>query len=155
MVAIELTRPIVVVQSPSSVQLFVTPWTAAHQVSLSFTISQSLLNSCPLNRWWHPTISSSVDPFLLLPSIFSSPFHHVRPTRKEGFTKQQISWQLDSRSSQVQHCEKQMSVVYKPLSLWYCVFSSLNGPRQKVSTWILKSSWMMILLQGKGYSPDT
>ena len=35
---------IVVVQSLSRVQLFVTPWNATHQASLSFTISQSLLN---------------------------------------------------------------------------------------------------------------
>ena len=34
---------IVVVQSWSRVQLFVTPWTATHQASLSFTISLSLL----------------------------------------------------------------------------------------------------------------
>ena len=27
-------------------------------------------NSCPLSRWWHPTISSSVVPFSSLPSIF-------------------------------------------------------------------------------------
>ena len=88
-----------------------TPWNAAHQASLSFTISQSFLklmsiesmmpsnhlilcfpfydccsvaqscptlcdpmncstpspgagsNSCPLSRWCHPTISSSVIPF--------------------------------------------------------------------------------------------
>ena len=33
---------IVVVQSLSCVQLFVTTWTVAHQASLSFTISQSL-----------------------------------------------------------------------------------------------------------------
>ena len=33
---------VVVVQSPSHVRLFVTPWTAAHQASLSLTISQSL-----------------------------------------------------------------------------------------------------------------
>ena len=33
----------VVVQSLGHVQLFATPWTAAHQASLSFTISQSLL----------------------------------------------------------------------------------------------------------------
>ena len=32
-----------VVQSLSRVQLLVTPWTAAHQASLSFTISHSLL----------------------------------------------------------------------------------------------------------------
>ena len=45
----------------------VIPWTAAHQASLSFAISQSLLrvsaNSCPLSWWCHPTISSSVAPF--------------------------------------------------------------------------------------------
>ena len=28
-------------------------------------------NSCPLSWWYHPTISSPVTPFLLLPSIFS------------------------------------------------------------------------------------
>ena len=33
----------VVVQSLSHVQLFVAPWTAAHQALLSFTISQSML----------------------------------------------------------------------------------------------------------------
>ena len=33
---------IVAVQLLSHVQLFVTPWTAAHQASLSFTLSQSL-----------------------------------------------------------------------------------------------------------------
>ena len=34
---------VVVVQSLGNVQLFTTPWTAAHQASLSFTISQRLL----------------------------------------------------------------------------------------------------------------
>ena len=34
---------LVIVQSLSHVQLFLTPWTAAYQASLSFTISQSLL----------------------------------------------------------------------------------------------------------------
>ena len=46
--------------SLSDVQIFVTPWTAAYQASLSFTISQSLLNSCPLSWWYYLTISSSV-----------------------------------------------------------------------------------------------
>ena len=34
----------VVVQLLSRVRLFATPWTAARQVSLSFSISQTLLN---------------------------------------------------------------------------------------------------------------
>ena len=37
----------------SRIQLFATPWAAAH---LPFTIS----NSCPLSWWCHPTMSSSV-----------------------------------------------------------------------------------------------
>ena len=51
------------VQSLSRVQLFATPWSIAHQAFLSITNSQSFSNSCPLSRWCHPTISSSVVPF--------------------------------------------------------------------------------------------
>ena len=36
------------VQSLSRVRLFVTPWTAAHQASLSITNSQSLLKLMPI-----------------------------------------------------------------------------------------------------------
>ena len=39
------------------------PWNIAHQISLSFTISQSLLNSYSLSWWCLPTVSSSVVPF--------------------------------------------------------------------------------------------
>ena len=46
------------VQSLSCVWLFLTPWTAAHQASLSITGAYS--NSCPSRRWCHPT---SVVPF--------------------------------------------------------------------------------------------
>ena len=56
-------KHISLVQSLSHVWFSVTPWTAARQASLSITNSQSLLNSCPLSRWCHPTISSSVVPF--------------------------------------------------------------------------------------------
>ena len=55
------------VQSLSHVQLFVTPWTAAHQASQSITNSQSPPNPRPLSRWCHPTISSSVVPFSSCP----------------------------------------------------------------------------------------
>ena len=46
---------VVVIQSLSRVQLFVTPWTAAHQASLSFSVSSICSNSCPFSRWYHPT----------------------------------------------------------------------------------------------------
>ena len=41
-----------------------------HQASLSFTISQSLLKLMSMDRWRHPTISSSVVPFSSCPQSF-------------------------------------------------------------------------------------
>ena len=51
------------VQLLSCVQLFVTPWTAARQASLSINNPRAYSNSCPSRRWYHPNISSSVVPF--------------------------------------------------------------------------------------------
>ena len=54
---------VVVFQLLSRVQVFATPWTAAHQASLPFTVYWSLLKLMSIGRWCHPTISSSVVPF--------------------------------------------------------------------------------------------
>ena len=54
---------VVVVQLLSYVQLHATPWPAARQDSPSFTSPGACLTSCPLCRWCHPTILSSVVPF--------------------------------------------------------------------------------------------
>ena len=62
---------VVVVPSLSCVWLFVTPWTAACQASLSFTISWSFVQ-IPWSWWCHPTISSSVVPFSSCPQSFSA-----------------------------------------------------------------------------------
>ena len=51
-----------VVQALSCVQLFATPWTAACQASLSFSITPCLLKLSPLSWWCHSTISSSTAP---------------------------------------------------------------------------------------------
>ena len=51
------------VQSLSCIWLFATPWTAALQASLSYTISQSLLRLSPLSQWCHVTFLSSASPF--------------------------------------------------------------------------------------------
>ena len=59
------------VQSLSHVRLFVTPWTAARQASLSVTNSPGVHpNPCLLSRWCHPTILSSVIPFSSCPQSF-------------------------------------------------------------------------------------
>ena len=61
---------LVVVQSLRHVQLFATPWTAARQISLSFTTLGVCSNSCLLSRWCHPTTSSSVISFSSYPQSF-------------------------------------------------------------------------------------
>ena len=61
---------VVVVQPISHVQLFATPWTAAHQASLSFTISQSLLKLMSIESVMPSNHLIICHPLLLLPSIF-------------------------------------------------------------------------------------
>ena len=58
----------VTVQSFSCVQLFATPWTAARQTSLSFTISQGLLKLMSF-EWVMPSKNLICCPLLLLPWI--------------------------------------------------------------------------------------
>ena len=67
-----LSKPDSSVQSLSRVQLFVTPWTAECQVSLSITNSRSLLKLISIELVMpsnHPILCC---PFLLPPSIFPS-----------------------------------------------------------------------------------
>ena len=63
-------RTVVVVQSLSRVQLFVTPWAAAHQASLSFTNSQSLLKLMSMESAMPINHLILCHPLLLLPSTF-------------------------------------------------------------------------------------
>ena len=60
------------VQSLSHVQLFVTPWTAARQASLSITKSQSLLKLTSIESVLPSNHLILCRPPLLLPSIFPS-----------------------------------------------------------------------------------
>ena len=61
------------VQSLSRVRLFVTPWIAACQASLSITNSRSSLKLTSISRWCHPAISSSAVPFSSCPQSFPAP----------------------------------------------------------------------------------
>ena len=60
------------VQLPIGVQLFVTPWTAARQASLSITNSQSLLKLMFIMSVMPSNYLIFCHPFLLPPSIFRS-----------------------------------------------------------------------------------
>ena len=60
------------VQSLSCVRLFVTPWTEAHQASLSITNSQSLLKLMTIKSVMPSNHFILCHPLLLVPSIFPS-----------------------------------------------------------------------------------
>ena len=60
------------VQLLSHIQLFATPWTAAHQTSLSITNSQSLLKLMSIELVMPSNHLILCCPILLLPSIFPS-----------------------------------------------------------------------------------
>ena len=60
------------VQSLSHVQLFATPWTAAHQASLSITNTQSLLKLMSIELVMPSNHFIFCCPLRLLPSIFPS-----------------------------------------------------------------------------------
>ena len=68
----DLNKCIVFVQSPSHVRLFVTPWTTAHQASLSLTISWSLLKLMSIKSVMPSNHLILCHPLLLLPLIFPS-----------------------------------------------------------------------------------
>ena len=70
----------------SCVQLFVTPWTAEHQASLSFTISQSLLRFMFIQSVMLLNHLLLFYPLLLRPSIFPS----IRVFSNESALR--ISW---------------------------------------------------------------
>ena len=62
----------VVVQLLSCIWLFATPWTEAHQGSLSFTISWNLLKIMSIESVMPSNFLILCHPLLLLPSIFCS-----------------------------------------------------------------------------------
>ena len=65
-------KKVVVLQPLSPVQFFATPWTAAHQASLSHTISRSMLKFMSIELVMPSIHLILCHPLLLLPSIFPS-----------------------------------------------------------------------------------
>ena len=100
----------VVVQSPSHVRLFATPWTAAHQASLSFTISWSFLKLMSI-EWVMPSNHLiHCHPLLLLPSVFASirvfPSESALHIRCRILLQQKVSWVLLPKPHSLGHPER-------------------------------------------------
>ena len=85
----------VVVQLLSRLRLFVTPRTAAHQASLSFTIYQSFLKLISIESMMPSNHLILCCPLLLLPSVFPSirVFFQHRAAKVLEFQLQRQSFQ--------------------------------------------------------------
>ena len=90
------------VQSFSRVRLFVTPWTAACQASLSITNSWSLLKLMPIKLAMPYNHLILCDSLLLLPSLF--PYTTLfRSSQSYGFSSGHVwMWELDYKESWAQ-----------------------------------------------------
>ena len=67
-----INKAVVVVQSLSHVALFATPWTAASQASLSFTVSWNLLKLISIDSMMPSNHLILYCPLLLLSSVFTA-----------------------------------------------------------------------------------
>ena len=120
-----ISHVVIVIQSLSRIQLFATPWTAALQASLSFTISWSLLKLMTIESVVPSNHLVLRYPLFILSSIFPSirvfsgeSVLHIRwpkhwnfsfsispPNEYSGFTSFRIDWidtlavQRDSQES--------------------------------------------------------
>ena len=134
--SVQFSSSVSSVQSLSRVQLFATPWTAAHQVSLSITNSLSLLKLMSIELVMPFNHLILCRPLLLLLSIFPSirvfsneSILHIRwpkywsfsfstsPSKEySGLISFRIDW-LDLLASQrtlkslLQHCSSKASVL--------------------------------------------
>ena len=110
----------------------------------SLLSSRVCSNSCPLSQWCHPTISSSVTPLLLLPSVFPSirafsneSALHIRWPKFYSFRfsislsseySGLISFRIDwfdllavqgTLKSLLQHHNSKASILWHSASLWF------------------------------------
>ena len=108
----EARRNKIVVQSLNCVWLFATPWNAANQAALSFTISWSLLKLSSIELVMPSYHLILCHPLLLLPSIFprirvfsNEPVLHIRWPKNWSFSfsitpsneySELISFRIDS-----------------------------------------------------------
>ena len=161
-----------VVQLLSHVWLFVTPWTAAHQASLSFTNSQTLLKLMSIESVMPSNHLIFCFPLLFLPSIFPSIrvhcnelYLHIRrpkywsfsfgisPSEYSGLISFRIDW-LDLLAVQgilnslLQHQNLKASVLQHSAIFMVqlsCLYMT-TGKTIALTTWIFVSKVMKSLL---------
>ena len=141
----------IVVQLLSCVQLFATPWTAAHQASLSFSISWSFLKLMSIESVIPSNHLNFLHPLLLLPSIFPSirdfsnesavctkwpkywsfSFSISRSSEYSGLIFFRTDWFIlvlqGTLKSLLQNYSSKASVLWYSTSLWFISHIHTNG----------------------------
>ena len=148
------TLAVVVLQLLSHILLFMTPWTAAHQASMSFTISQGLLKLMSIELMM-PS-NHLIFCLLLLPSIF--PSSRVFPNKLALHSRQPMYWSFSfsiSPSNNIQDwfplgltclislLSKGCSRVFSSTTVWKHQFFSAQSSlwsNSHVHTWLLEKS---------------
>ena len=142
------------VQSLSHVWPFATPWTTAHQASLSITNSQSLLKLIPSSHLYHPTISFSVVPFSFclqsFPASRSFPMSQFFPSGGQSIgasaSASVLPMTIPSRfllglTGWISLQSKRLSRVFSNNTVWKHQFFSTQlslWPISNICTWLLE-----------------
>ena len=111
------------VQSLSCVQLFVTPWTQAHQTSLSITNSQSLLKLMSIQLVMPSNHLILCHPILLLSSIFPS----ISIFSSESVLH--IRWNQVAKVLEFQLQHQSFQWIFRTDFLWDLLVGSSCSPR--------------------------
>ena len=151
---------VVIVQLLNQVPLFVIPWTAARQASLSFTVSWSLLKLMSIESVMPSKHLILCRPLLLLPSIFPSirvffcelTVHSTWPKywnfsfsiSPSNENSRLISFRIDwfdhlavqgTLKSLLQHCRSKASILQCLPSLW---------SNSHICTWLLEKPYFWL-----------
>ena len=145
---------VVVVQSLSHVQLFVTPWTAAYHASLSFTSPRVCSNSCPLSWWCYLTISPSAAllSFCLqsFPASGSFPMSYLFPSGSQSSRTSALAsvlpmniqgWFPLRLTGLISLQSKGFSRVFSSTTIWMYQFFGVQpslGYNSHICTWLLE-----------------
>ena len=153
---------IVTVQSRSHVQLFATPQTAACRLLCPSLSPRVYSNSCPLSRWWYPTISSSATLFSSCLQSFpasgsfpmSWPLHQVAKIlalQYQSFSEYSglISFRMDwfdllavqgTLKSLLQHHSSKTSILQHSVFFTLLhLYVTIHFPYMAIADWLSKS----------------
>ena len=127
--------------SPSVVSNFVTAWIAAHQASCPSPSPGVCSNSCPLNWWCHPTISSFVPPS---PPALSLSQHWVFSNELSLYIRWPKYWRVSISPSNEYSGLSSFRIDWFDLAVQETLQSLLQHHSFHIHTWLLEKMWLWL-----------